>query len=137
MTPTTTPPARDDRGFVAPFTVAVASALIWLLAIVLDGGRWMRAQSNTFGTAAAAARAGAQEIDEAAVLQGQLALDEAAAQDAAYDYLAARGLNGTVTVEDLEVTVTAYGTVDFHLLPIGQATVEETATARATQEQGE
>jgi hypothetical protein len=134
MTPTT-PQPRDDRGFVAPFTVAVATALIWLLAIVLDGGRWMRAQSNTFGAAAAAARAGAQEIDEAAVLRGQLALDEAAARDAAYDYLATRGLDGSVTVEGLEVTVTAYGTVDFQLLPIGQATVEETATARATQEQ--
>jgi Flp pilus assembly protein TadG len=130
----TSPRARDDAGFVAPFTVAVAVAMIWLLAIVLDGGRWMRAQSNIFGVAAAAARTATQQIDEAAVLRGELQLDEAAAEQAAYDYLAARDLTGTVTVDGLEVTVTAHDTVDFQLLPIGTATIEETATARATQE---
>jgi len=127
---------RDDAGFVALFTVAVAVALIWLLAIVLDGGRWMRAQSNTFGTAAAAARTGAQEIDEASVLLGELQLNEAAAEAAASEYLAERGLDGEVTVDGLEVTVTAIGTVDFQLLPLGSVTVEETATARATRERG-
>lgn len=127
-------PRRDDAGFVAPFTVAVAVAMIWLLAIVLDGGRWMRAHSNTFGDASAAARTAAQEIDPASVLLGDLQLDEAAAEAAALDFLTARGLDGTVAVDGLEVTVTAVDTVDFQLLPLAAVTVEGTATARATQE---
>jgi hypothetical protein len=127
---------RSDEGFVAQFTIAVAVAVIWLLAIVLDGGRWMRAQSDTFAVAAAAARTGAQEIDENAVLRGDLRLDEAAATEAALDYLAARDLSGVVEVDGLEVTVTATGSVDFRLLPLGSAAIEATATARATDERG-
>jgi hypothetical protein len=127
---------RNDAGLVAPFTAAVAVAIIWLLAIVLDGGRWMRAQSDTFGVAAAAARVGAQEIDEAAVLRGELQLDEVAATDAALDFLAARDLSGAVEVDGLEVTVMATGSVEFRLLPLGPVAIEATATARATEERG-
>jgi Flp pilus assembly protein TadG len=125
----------DDRGFVGAFTAAVVVAFIWLIAAVFDGGRWIRAQSDTFGIAAAAARAGAQEVDEASVLnEGELRLNEAAARDAAEDYLSARGLTGTVRVDDLEVTVTAHDTVGFRLLPVGHADIDATATARATDE---
>ena len=127
--------ARGDRGFVAPFTLAVLVAFVWLVAAVFDGGRWIRAQSDTFGAAAAAARTGAQQIDEAAVLDdGELRLDEQAARQAARDYLAARGLTGTVVVDGLEVTVTAHATVGLRLLPWGPVDVEAAATARATQE---
>lgn len=125
----------DDRGFVAPFSAAVLVAFIWLVAAVFDGGRWIRAQSDTFGTAAAAARAGAQEIDQGAVLnEGELRLNESAARQAAQDYLSDRGFTGTVHVDDLEVTVTAHDTVGLRLLPLGTVDVDATATARATQE---
>jgi hypothetical protein len=126
--------ASDDRGFAAPFTAAVAVALVFLVGVVLDGGRWMRAQSDTFGIAAAAARAGAQEIDEPAALRGELQLDAAAAEQAALAYLDARDLTGVVHVDGLEVTVTAHTVVDLRLLPAGSVDVEETATARATIE---
>lgn len=125
----------DDQGFVGPFTAAVVVAFIWLIAAVFDGGRWIRAQSDTFGAAAAAARAGAQAIDQDAVLnQGELRLDESAARQAAQDYLNARGLTGTVLVDDLEVTVAAHDTVGLRLLPLGQVGIDATATARATDE---
>jgi len=127
--------SADDQGFVGPFTAAVVVAFVWLIAAVFDGGRWIRAQSDTFGVAAAAARTGAQAIDQEAVLnQGELQLDEAAARQAAHDYLNARGLTGTVHVDDLEVTVTARDTVGLRLLPLGQVGVDATATARATDE---
>ena len=125
----------DDQGFVGPFTAAVVVAFIWLVAAVFDGGRWIRAQSDTFGTAAAAARTGAQAVDQEAVLnEGELRLDEAAARQAARAYLTARGLTGTVHVDGLEVTVTAHDSVGLRLLPFGQVGVDATATARATDE---
>lgn len=125
----------DDHGFVGPFTAAVVVAFVWLIAAVFDGGRWIRAQSDTFGAAAAAARTGAQAVDQDAVLNhGELQLDEAAASQAAHDYLDARGLTGTVSIDDLEVTVTAHDTIGLRLLPLGQVNVDATATARATDE---
>jgi hypothetical protein len=125
----------DDQGFVGPFTAAVVVAFVWLIAAVFDGGRWIRAQSDTFGMAAAAARAGAQAVDEGAILnEGELHLDESAARRAAQAYLNARGLTGTVRVDDLEVTVTAHDTVGLRLLPLGQVDIDATATARATDE---
>ena len=129
-----TMPSAGDGGYVAAFTLSVLVALVWLVAIVLDGGRWIRTQSNTFSLAAAAARTGAQQIDETAALQGELRLDETAAQQAALDYLAAHDLTGTVTIDGLEVTVAAHTTIDFQLLPMGSASVDQTATARATTE---
>lgn len=127
--------ATDDRGFVAAFTLTILVAFIALVGVVFDGGRWIRAQSNTFGAAAAAARAGAQEIDEVGVLtEGELRLNEPAARQAALDYLSARGLTGTVDVDGLEVTVTANDTVGLRLLPGGTVDIDATATARATQE---
>lgn len=127
-------PDSDDRGFAAPFTAAVAVALVFLVGVILDGGRWMRAQSDTFGVAAAAARAGAQEIDEPAALRGELLLDATAAEAAAHAYLDARNLTGTVQVDGLEVTVTAHAVVHLQVLPVASVDVEETATARATLE---
>jgi nanoRNase/pAp phosphatase (c-di-AMP/oligoRNAs hydrolase) len=121
----------DDRGFVAAFTLAVSVALILLVGIVLDSGRYMRAQSDTFGVAAAAARAGAQNIDQTAALAGQLRLDETAAQQAALNYLTRRGFQGVVTISGLEVTVTAHRPLAFQVLP-GSANVHATATARAS-----
>jgi Flp pilus assembly protein TadG len=128
-----TRPQRSDSGAIAPFVVVVAVAMITLVGAVLDGGRVLRAQADVFGIAAAAARTGAAQIDQNAVLQGEFRLDSTAAEEAAYDYLAARDLAGTVEIDGLEVTVTAHQDIDFRLLP-GSANVEETATARATQE---
>jgi hypothetical protein len=138
MTLSTRREQADDGGFVGAFTAAVVVAFIWLIAAVFDGGRWIRAQSETFGVAAAAARTGAQEVDEASVLnEGELRLNQSAARDAAEDYLHARGLTGTVRVDDLEVSVTAHDTVGFRLLPLGEAQVDATATARATDERAD
>jgi Flp pilus assembly protein TadG len=126
-------PQRDDSGFAAMFTAAVTVSFIVLIGVVVDGGRYIRARSDVFGLAAAAARAGTQQIDEDAAFAGELRLNETNAVQAARDYLSDRGLDGDVHVDGLEVTVVARRTVGFQILPL-DSTVQETATARATQE---
>jgi Flp pilus assembly protein TadG len=104
-----------------------------VVGLVLDGGRALRAQSDSFGAAAAAARAGAQELDPVASVNGEVRLDDDAAVAAARGFLAARGLSGTVRVTDTRVTVTVTRDVDFAVLP-GSARLDATATSRVTRD---
>jgi hypothetical protein len=83
--------------------------------------------------AAAAARAGAQELDASAAVAGEVRLDETEASQAASSYLAEHGVDGTVSVAERQVTVTAVRHVDFLMLP-GGVTLDATATSRVTQE---
>jgi Flp pilus assembly protein TadG len=122
----------DDRGFVTVWTVALAFACVSLVGLVHDAGRALRAQSDAFGSAAAAARAGAQEVDRVAAVTGTTRLDENLAHQAAASYLAERGLDGTVTVAGMDVTVTVMHTTDLQILP-GSISVDATATAHAAQ----
>jgi Flp pilus assembly protein TadG len=133
MTPGDGRPDRDDRGYVTLFALGVSLGLVAVIGLVHDGGRAQRAQSDAFGAAAAAARAATQELDPAAAAAGELRLDDDLARQAAQDYLAARGLDGTVTVTDDQVTVHVTRHVDFQVLP-GGASLHATATARTTQD---
>lgn len=127
--------ARDPRdgGYVTLFALGVSLGLVAVIGLVHDGGRAQRAQSDAFGAAAAAARAGTQELDPVAAASGEVRLDEGLASRAAHDYLAARGLEGSVTVTADHVTVTVTRHLDFQVLP-GGIQLDATATARATQE---
>lgn len=124
---------RDDRGYVTLFALGVSAGLLAMVGLVHDGSRALRAQSDAFGAAAAAARAGTQELDAAGAVVGEVRLDRTQARQAALEDLALRGLDGTVSVTGDEVTVTVTRRVGFQLLP-GAANLEATATARATQE---
>jgi Flp pilus assembly protein TadG len=131
---TTAPRARrSDRGYVTLFVAGASLGVVSVVGLVLDGGRALRAQSDSFGAAAAAARAGAQELDPVASVAGELRLDGDAAGEAAHRFLADRGLSGTVTVTDVQVTVTVSRDVDFAVLP-GSARLDATATSRVTRE---
>ena len=74
---------RGDGGFVSAWTVAIAVACWAMVGLVLDGGRALRERSAAFGAAAAAARAGVQQIDERAAVLGELRIDEAEAESTA------------------------------------------------------
>jgi hypothetical protein len=124
---------RGEGGYVTLFVLGVSLGLVAVIGLVHDGSRAQRAQSDAFGAAAAAARAGTQEIDPTAAASGEVRLDHDLASDAAHDYLAARGLDGSVTVTAGHVTVTVIRHLDFQVLP-GGAELDATATARATQE---
>jgi len=122
-----------DAGYVTLFVLGVSMGMAALIGLVLDGGRAQRAQSDCFGVAAAASRAGAQELDASAAVAGEVRLDETLASQAASSYLAEHGVDGTVSVADREVTVTAVRYVDYLMLP-GGITLDATATSRVTQE---
>jgi hypothetical protein len=128
---------RGDAGFVSAWTVVIAVACWAMVGLVVDGGRALRERSSAFGAAAAAARAGVQEIDERAAALGELELDEEAAEASADWYLHRRGFDGTVTVDGLDVTVTIEGQTDMTILAAPQSvSYAVTATARAVQGDG-
>jgi Putative Flp pilus-assembly TadE/G-like len=129
---------RDDAGFVTAWTVAVAVFCWALVGLVLDGGRALRERSDAFGAAAGAARAGVQEIDERAAVQGQLRLDEVAAKQAVQNYLAARGFTGTADVTNgVNVTVSVSGRTDLEILVVPDSVgYAVSASARAVQGDG-
>ncbi|MFP3901544.1 MAG: pilus assembly protein TadG-related protein [Acidimicrobiia bacterium] len=126
-----------DGGFVTAWTVALAVCCWGLVGLVIDGGRALRERSDAFGTAAAAARAGVQEIDERAAIAGQVRLDEDAARAAALGYLATRGFAGTVAVDGADVTVSVSGRTDLRVLVVPDSVgYAVSASARAVQAGG-
>jgi Flp pilus assembly protein TadG len=128
---------RGDAGFVSAWTVVIAVACWAMVGLVVDGGRALRERSSAFGAAAAAARAGVQEIDERAAALGELELDEEAAEDSAEAYLEHLGFDGTATVDGLDVTVIVEGQTEMTILAAPQSvSYAVTATARAVQGDG-
>ena len=124
----------DDRGFMTVWTVALAFSCVLLVGLVHDAGRALRARSDAFGTAAAAARAGAQQIDRGAAVTGVLQLDQDLAYEAALAYLDTSGVTGNVTFpSEMTVQVTVQDTTDLQIIPYGSVTVDATATAEAVQ----
>jgi Flp pilus assembly protein TadG len=62
--------ARDDRGSVAVFTVVFSIAVIFLTALIVDGGNAMNARERAADIAGQAARAAANDISPATLRQG-------------------------------------------------------------------
>lgn len=126
----------DDRGSVTVWAISATVASVLLVGLVLDGGAMLRARSDAFGLASAAARAGAQQLDSAAAVEGTAILDPVAARQAAFDFLAARGATGTVTITGDTITVTVTSSVDLQLLSLAggdTATFAATATVDAVK----
>ena len=112
------------------WAVSATVACMLLLGLVLDGGTMLRARSDAFSLAAAAARAGAQQLDTHAAVQGHSVLDPVAAERTAMEYLAARGAAGTVTVTPQAVTVAVTSAARLQLLSLaGGDTAHFTATS--------
>ena len=131
---------RDDRGFVTTWTVAIAVSLVGVLAFTLDAGRVLRARSEAYGSAAAAARFGAARLDERiAVAEGRAVIDEAAARQAIDAYLEEAELTGhdnfqvDVTIVGLEVTVRIRHTVNPGMIGVPNLNIDVTASAEAHQ----
>jgi hypothetical protein len=140
MRPTTRTPSlrrwRSDAGFVTGWTVALAVTSWALVGLVYDGGRAVRARSDAFGAAAAAARVGTQELETRDLVLGVARLDRDAASRAALEVMELRGFDATVEVTDNEVSVTATGDTSFTILP-GSSNYTVTATARVVAGRGE
>ncbi|SCE63768.1 Putative Flp pilus-assembly TadE/G-like [Micromonospora matsumotoense] len=126
---------RADRGAVTAFTVVWLVAALLLGGLVLDAGLAVSTKVNARSVANAAARAGARELDVAALrTTGVVRLDPAKARTAAASWIARAGLPGTVTVTATTVTVsvtTSRPTQLLGLAGIGSIAVHSTVTADA------
>ena len=129
--------ARGDEGTVTVFVVIMATALLAMAAISVDGGYVLAARERAHAAAGEAARAGANALSPDAVRTGTADLNPAAAQAAARAVLAKDGLTNpgnTVTVNgnQVDVTVTTTtNTVMLAIVGINTLTVHATAAAQA------
>jgi Flp pilus assembly protein TadG len=83
----------DERGLASAFVVMMLVTLMMCAGLALDGARMMGARRNLQLVAAGAARTGSQWLDETALNQGVLALDETAATAAVVEVLDQQGID--------------------------------------------
>lgn len=134
------PGRHGEAGSATVWMVSVVSATFLLVGLVLDGGTMLRARSDAFAAAGAAARAGAQELDLNAAVEGETVLDPVAAEAAALEHLRQMGFTGTASTRGSTVTVTAHAPARLQLLSLvgggDTTTFSATATAEATKVSG-
>jgi Flp pilus assembly protein TadG len=129
---------RGDRGTVAMYVVLFTPAVFLLAGLLVDGGLAIHARQRAADMAEQAARAGANEIDTAALRRtGEPVIDPGRARAAACDLLA--GYEEDITASRCEadqeqVDVTVQLTVRAQLLGIvpglGEFTMTSTASAQ-------
>lgn len=124
--------SRNEGGSVGPFVAVLAAGILVVTGLVLDGGQVIATQARARDLAANAARAGAQEIDIAALrATGRPALDRGRATTAARSYLAQAGATGEVAVTGQQVTVTVRLVQPMRILPVPDRAITDTETATA------
>src|SRR5437899_12026066 len=97
---------RGDGGSVTAFVVVFTTALLAVAGLVVDGGYRLAGRRAAFDEAEAAARAGAQAVDEDMLRQGgAVVVQPDAARQRVADYLGRTGHEGTVAVDVDAVTV--------------------------------
>jgi Flp pilus assembly protein TadG len=120
--------ADPERGSVAVFTVVFAIAVVFLLALILDGGIAMNAKERAADIAEQAARAAADNIDVATLRTTGVAVIGPGACPLAGNLVAAYA-QGTSTGVDAVTSAT----MDSCVAPTGGDPVgEETATVQVT-----
>ena len=121
---------RNDSGFVTAFVVIFAVALVFVAALVLDGGRMLSEHRRAGNLADSAARAGAQAIDEELVRAGEAQiLDTAAAEAAACGFVSDTGYTCAAEAVGNRVDVTVTGSIDLWLLPGASPEVQADGSA--------
>src|SRR6266508_9781 len=124
---------RSDRGTATAWAILIVAVVALLSGAVLDGGNAMAARVQALDIAQQAARAGANQLDLAALrTSGLVRFDPVAAETAAQQFLAEAGATGTVTATATEVTVTvtrAQPTLLLQAVGVGEITVAATAHA--------
>jgi len=132
---------HNERGSISIWVVTATIVMMTLVGLAVDLGGQVHAQQRAHDVAAQAARAGGQQVEAAPAVEGRyVALDTAAARRAAEQYLAAAGVEGTVTVTDgttLVVRVTdIYEPTFLSMVGIGDLTVTGDASARLIRTTG-
>lgn len=120
-----------DRGQVTIFVVIMTTAIIMVAGLVLDGGRILSSARLAANLADSAARAGAQQVDEASVRSGTIVLDEDEARSEAERFVLDAGYETpVVNVTADEITVTVSIDQPLLILPLATRTISATGTAR-------
>jgi uncharacterized membrane protein len=126
---------------VTAFVAAFAVALLAVAGLVVDGGYMLAGRRAAFDEAEAAARAGAQAIDEDTLRQGDVVVVQPDdARQRVDDYLARTGHDGTAEVNGDTVTVHVRVTqrlTILALLGVGPVTIDASGAAygvRAVQD---
>lgn len=132
---------HNERGSISIWVVTATIVMMTLVGLAVDLGGQVHAQQRAHDVAAQAARAGGQQVEAAPAVEGRyVALDTAAARRAAEQYLAAAGVEGTVTVTGgttLVVRVTdIYEPTFLSMVGIGDLTVTGDASARLIKTTG-
>jgi Flp pilus assembly protein TadG len=126
---------RDDDGRVALLVLVLTLAVLAMIGLSVDGGGKVRALERADNLAAEAARAAGQALQGSQAIQGgPKVIDPRTAVTAAYAYLAAAGVPGTVVVWPDRRHVTVTVTITYHpvflpLVGIGTLTATRHATA--------
>lgn len=110
---------RGDGGALSLFVAISAVAMLTIVGLVVDGGARLRAIENADALAQEAARAGGEQIDQAAALQGTLKVDPVAAASAAQAYLTQNNIPCSGCVQTTDTTVTVDVTTDYQTLLLG------------------
>ena len=132
---------HDARGSISIWVVTATVVMVTLVGLAVDLGGQVHAQQRAHDVAAQAARAGGQQVEAAPAVEGRyVALDTAAARRAAEQYLAAAGVEGTVSITGgttLVVRVTdIYEPTFLSMVGIGDLTVTGDASARLIRTTG-
>lgn len=130
---------REESGQAIVVVAILMTGLVAVVGLATDGGLVFSQRRDLQNVADAAALAGAMQIDEAVYrASGEVMLDEAAARQAAVQYLEAEGgLSYSVVVGPtrVQVTVSRQASTGF-LRVVGINGVEISATASAQPRHG-
>ena len=134
--------AREELGMITLWIIGLTVSVMFLGGIGLDLWRAIAVRREVSVMADAAATAGANGLDEAALRGGDVVLDDARARQLVAAELSeypssGRIVSGAVTVAGAQVNVTLRGSVNFSLLRIfmgrGRFVVQASATAEAQE----
>jgi Flp pilus assembly protein TadG len=115
---------RDERGEITAFLLLIFFALFAIGGLVIDGGLALAAKRRAMNEAQAAARAGANQIDEDSYRRnGSVVIDRGKAEAAARQYLVAthheRGATVDFSPDNTTVNVSVTFTQPMTILGIG------------------
>ncbi len=128
----------EESGQAIVLVAILMVGLVAVVGLVTDGGLVFSQRRDLQNVADAAALAGAMQIDEGAYrASGEVILDEAAARQAAVEYLEAESVSYSVVVgpTQVEVSVSRQASTGF-LRVVGINGVEISATASAQPRHG-
>jgi uncharacterized membrane protein len=119
-----------DAGVVTTFVIIFSVLLVFVIGLVVDGGRMLAEHRRARNLADSAARAGAQAISEDAVRNGDtVILDPGAAEVAACAFVDDPDYACTAVATGNRIEVTLNGSIDLLLLPGGSPAVAAEGSA--------